>query len=267
YIAIAHSAFKIVNTIIFLPFISLLERVSIWLVPGKEDSIDYGTQYLEKHLLDTPPLALEQIHKETIYMLEVAKKAVNNAVNSFFNDDLKLTDKVIELETVTDNLQSEITQYIVDLAQRDLLPEESTQLPVWIHNVNDIERIGDHSQDLAQLTKRKIDEHLPFSEAALKEIKIMSEQIEEMIDDVLSALTNDDIDIAKKTLLRESHINNLQDEFKQSHVKRLNDGNCQLNSGFIFLELIDSLEKIGDRLANIAQSVVGRMKWQLVHNH
>ncbi|HBG60229.1 MAG: hypothetical protein A2Y03_05540 [Omnitrophica WOR_2 bacterium GWF2_38_59] len=264
-IAIAHSAFNVINTIIFLPFISLLEKASIWLVPKKVDSIDFGTQYLEKHLLDTPPLALEQIYNETIYMLSVAKKAVSGAVNSFFNSDLKLVDKVIELETVTDNLQSDITQYIVDLSQRDLLPEESAQLPVLIHNVNDIERIGDHSQDFAQLAKRIIDDQLVFSEAATKEIKIMSDQIEEMLAETSKALINNDIDIAKRIVLRESHINNLQDEFKLSHIERLNENNCHLNSGFIFLELIDSLEKIGDRLTNIAQSVIGRMKWVLVH--
>ena len=264
YIAITHSAFNVINTLLFLPFISLLERASIWLVPKKEDSIDFGTQYLEKNLLDTPSLALEQVYNETIYMLGVAKKAVNHAVNSFFNNDFKLIDKVIELETVTDNLQSEITQYIVELSQRDLLPEESKELPVLIHNVNDIERIGDHSQDLALLIKRKIDDHLDFSDSAVKEIKSMCNQIEEMIDEVSLALTNKDIDIAKRVLLRESHINNLQDEFKQSHIDRLHKGNCQLDSGFIFLELIDSLEKIGDRLTNIAQSVIGRMKWELI---
>ena len=93
----------------------------------------------------------------------------------------------------------------------------------------------------------------------------MSDQIEEMLAETSKALINNDIDIAKRIVLRESHINNLQDEFKLSHIDRLNENNCHLNSGFIFLELIDSLEKIGDRLTNIAQSVIGRMKWVLVH--
>ncbi|MCK5083856.1 MAG: Na/Pi cotransporter family protein, partial [Candidatus Omnitrophica bacterium] len=140
HIAVAHSMFNVFNMLVFLPFIGLLERVSIWLVPKGEDSVDFGTQYLEKHLLETPTLALEQVHQENAYMLTVARKAVTTAMDSFMENDLRKIEKVLDLETVTDNLQSEITQYIVDLSQRALLPRESRSLPVLIHNVNDLER-------------------------------------------------------------------------------------------------------------------------------
>jgi len=261
YIAIAHSAFNITNTLIFLPFISLLEKASIYLVPKKEDTIDYGTQYLEKHLLDTPTLAIEQVLNETIYMLTISQKAVVKAMQSFSDNDLKNIDKVIELETVTDNLQSEITQYIIELSQRNLTKDESQELPVLIHNVNDIERIGDHSQNLAELAKRKIEEKLPFTESAVVEITLMWEELHKMFEDSIAALTENDFVLADKILLREERINKMQEDFKQSHILRLNKGNCQLNSGFLFLEYIDNLEKIGDRLTNIAQSIINKMRW------
>lgn len=264
HIAVAHSLFNVVNTIIFLPFIDFLERVSIFLVPKTADAVDFGTQYLEKHLLDTPSLALEQVHNENIYMLGIAKKAVTNAVDSFLTDDFKKIDKTLELETVTDNLQSEITQYIIELSQRNLLPVESQSLPVHIHNVNDLERIGDHSQNLAELARRKIEGKLPFTDKAIDEINLMWDQIRMMFNEAEDALKNGNVEIAQAMLKREEHINKLQDEFKQSHVNRLNEGSCQINSGFIFIEFIDNLEKIGDRLTNVAQSVIGKMKWSLI---
>jgi phosphate:Na+ symporter len=264
YIALSHTCFNLINTMIFLPLIRILERVSIFLVPRKGDSIDYGTQYLEKHLLDTPALALDQVYNETNYMLKIAKRAMNNAVEAFLENDLKKISVTIELEGVTDNLQSEITQYLVELSQRSLAPEDSQQLPVLIHNVNDIERIGDHAQDIAQLTKRKIEEQLKFSDLAISEIKKMREEVHNMIVDTMAAIKNSDIQIARHVIEREGRVNLLQEQFKQNHIKRLNDNMCNLNSGFIFLEVIDSLEKIGDRVVNIAESVVGKMKWEHV---
>ncbi len=264
HIAVAHSMFNVFNMLVFLPFIGLLERVSIWLVPKGEDSVDFGTQYLEKHLLETPTLALEQVHQENAYMLTVARKAVTTAMDSFMENDLRKIEKVLDLETVTDNLQSEITQYIVDLSQRALLPRESRSLPVLIHNVNDLERIGDHSQNLAELTRRKIEEKMVFSDVAIKEIAMMWDQVRAMFEEAENALKNNDQDAAKRMLALEDTINTWQDDFKRMHIERLSDGKCQINSGFIYIEFIDNLEKIGDRLTNIAQSVIGKMEWELV---
>jgi len=263
HIAVAHSTFNVINTVIFLPFINLLEKASIKLVPKKEDSVDFGTQYLEKHLLETPSLALEQVYRENVYMLGVADKAVRYAIGGFLDDDLKKIEKAIDLETVTDNLQSEITQYLIDLSQKNLLEEESEELPVLIHNVNDLERIGDHAQNLAEIAKRKVEEKLLFTEEEFVEIKSMSAEIEQMFQEAQKALSENNIEIAKQMLVREEKINRMQDDFKQSHIDRLNHKDTQLNTRFVFLEIIDNLEKVGDRLKNIAQSVIGKMKWEV----
>ena len=263
YIAVSHSAFNVLNTIIFLPFTSFLEKVTIWLVPQKEDSLDFGTQYLEKHLLETPSLALEQVHHEIIYMLTIARKSVNHASSCFFEHNIKRVKKVIELETITDNLQSEITQYIIDLSQRNLSPEESKEIPVLIHNVNDLERIGDHAQNLAELTRRKIEEKFLFTEEAVAEIREMMDEVHLMFEEAKEALKTQDTTIAHKMLERENCINNLQEKFKQNHIQRLNNGKCNLQSGFIFVEFIDNLEKIADRLTSVAKSVIGKMQWEL----
>jgi len=264
YIAVTHTTFNVINAIIFLPLIGFLEKASIFLVPKKEGSIDYGTQYLEKHLLETPSLALEQTHKEIIYMLKIATKAVSHAMEGFFKNDMNISKQANEYENVTDNLQSEITQYMISLSQKELLPEESQELPVLMHNVNDLERIGDHAQNLAELTRRKIEEKFIFSDQAIKELNTMWAEIQKMLDLSLKALTENSIQTAEEVLEREGRINAMQIQFKQEHITRLKTGCCQINSGFLFIEMVDNLEKIGDRLKNIAQSVIGKMQWAII---
>lgn len=256
HIAVAHSAFNVFNAFLFLPFISILEKVSIFLVPKREDTIDYSTQYLEDHLLNSPSLALEQIRKEVGYMMKIARKAVDHGIKSFKDLDSKAADKARELESVTDSLQSQITQYIVKLSQKNLDNEESAALPILIHHVNDLERIGDHSQNLAELTSRLIEGKYTFSDEAINDIHKMSDAVMKMFDDAQQTFLHTDKISAERMLLKEKEIDELENLLKQNHVLRLNNGTCHMDAGFIFLEFVYNLEKIGDRLTNIAMAVV-----------
>ncbi|MFH1846296.1 MAG: Na/Pi cotransporter family protein [Candidatus Omnitrophota bacterium] len=263
YIAVSHSAFNVVNTIIFLPFIGFLEKASIWLVPKKKGAIEMGAQYLEKHLLDTPTIALEQVRKETVRMLSLAKDAVSSAAQSFIDNDKKGIRSIPNLEEAVDSLQSEITQYLVELSQRTLAHEESEELPVLIHNVNDIERIGDHSENIAELVELRSDEKLSFSDEAQKDLILMWEELQNMIKETQTALKNNDSIIAEKVVKeREQNINKYQCDLKKKHVDRLSNGVCDLKTGIVFIDFVDNLEKVGDHLANIAQGILGSMRWE-----
>ena len=176
-------------------------------------------------------------------------------------NDAKSLSKVPRYEEATDNLQSEITQYVIDLSQRELLPEASQEIPVLIHNVNDIERIGDHSENIAHLAQAKVDDKIEFNEKAIEELNSMWMELWEMLKETDDALKRSDDVIAKGVLRREERINDLQIRLKELHIDRLNKGESRFNSNFIFLDLIDNLEKIADHLTNIAQGVIGRMQW------
>lgn len=263
YIAVSHSAFNVINTMVFFPFIGWLERLSILLVPKKKDSIEIGTQYLERHLLETPPIALEQARKETVYMLDLANKSIESAMKGFFKNDYKEIKKIPDLENAIDNLQSEITQYLIEFSQRNLAEEETEELPVLIHNVNDIERVGDHAINIVELTERKMEEKLPFTDEAMGGLNFMWDEVRKMVEETREALKDKNIEIAKHALEREEKINQLQVELKEGHVNRLSKGECKIKSGIIFLDLVDNLEKIADHLTNIAQGVIGEMRWKV----
>lgn len=262
YIAVAHSAFNVINTLVFLPFIGTLEKASIYLVPKRKDTVEMGVQYLEKHLLNTPTIAIEQAKKETSRMLDLASKSVSSAVKAFFENDKKVLRPIPNYEQAVDTLQSEITAYLVELSQRNLLEEESEELPVLIHNVNDIERIGDHSENIKELCERKVDEKLPFTDEAMASLDLMWKELTDMIMEVKEALEKNDVAFAEKAQRREERINALQEELKKGHVDRLSQGLCNIQSGIIFLDFIDNLEKIADHLTNIAQGIIGGMRWR-----
>ncbi|MFH1847292.1 MAG: Na/Pi cotransporter family protein [Candidatus Omnitrophota bacterium] len=262
YIAVANSMFKGINAVVFLPFIDLLERASVFLVPKKKGAIEMGPQYLEKHLLETPPIAIEQARRETVRMLGLASLSVTNSVKGFFEDDINSLKMISKLEQAVDNLQSAITQYLVELSQRNLSEQISEELPVLIHSVNDIERIGDHAENIVELTERKIEGKMPFTIEAVDEMKCMWDELSAMSAETQTALEKDDTNIAEKVLIREKKINRFQVDLKRGHVNRLNQGKCDIKSGIIFMDFVDNLEKIGDYLTNIAQGVIGDMRWR-----
>ncbi|MBU3933764.1 MAG: Na/Pi cotransporter family protein [Candidatus Omnitrophica bacterium] len=261
HIANAHLVFNVLNTLVFLPFIGFLEKACLWLVPGELEELPAEPKFLEKHLLDTPPLALDQATKELVRMTEVAQDAVSYAMEGFFNRDLRLLARVSRREEAVDNLQKEITHYLVEVSQRSLLPRESEKLPALLHSVNDVERIGDHAENLQELSERAVEEKLPFSKHAIEELHLVYNEVNAMVEDVKRALQNDSHEHAQAALAREQTLNRLQIELRQNHIQRLSEGKCFVLSGIIFLDFINNLEKIGDHLTNIAQAVMGSFQW------
>ncbi len=262
YIAVANTIFKLTNAALFLPFIGYLEKACIFLVPKRKGAIELGPQYLEKHLLATPPIAIEQARMETVRMMEIAGKSVTAASKSFMENDLSLSKPVSTLEQAVDNLQSAITQYLVELSQRSLSEEVSEEIPVLIHSVNDIERIGDHAENILELSERKIEKKLLFTEEANKEVKVMWNEINSMMIETEEALRKNDPALAENVLKREHRINRFQVDLKKAHVRRLGSAECDVRTGVVFMDFVDNLEKIGDHLTNVAEAVIGGMKWR-----
>ncbi len=261
YIAVANTLFKVVNAILFLPLVGYLEKAVVFLVPKKKGAIDVGPKYLDKYLLDTPPIAMEQARKETVRMLNLAGQSVSTAMRAFFEDNPAASKRVCVFEQAVDNLQSAITQYLISLSQRHLSQEISEQLPVLIHGVNDIERIGDHAENIMEFVERKVENKLPFTDDAIRELRLMWNDLSCMMAEAEECLNKNDPQIAKKVIEREKRINGYQISLKKAHVERLNAAQCNLISGVVFMDLVDNLEKIGDHLTNVAQGVIGEMRW------
>lgn len=262
HIALSHSVFNIINSLfIFLPLINFLEKLTIRLTPAKADAVDMRPMYLEKHLLETPTLALEQSINEIIRMINIAREALKNAVRSFLENDNSFFNKVREQEDAVDNLQKEITQYLVELSQKDLEKSEAEEIPVLLHSVNDVERIGDHAINILEISERKIDQKLPFSDGSVIRLKKIVDIALFMIENTIIAMHKRDIISAGKVLEKEKELNELQIRLKEVQIKNINEGKYNFLSGIVFNDFVDNIEKIGDHLTNIAQGVMRHLRW------
>jgi phosphate:Na+ symporter len=261
-IAVAHTIFNVTNSGIFLPLSGVLRMIVVKLVPEKPGDIVAKPVILEEHLLDTPVIALEQSKREIIRMAQTAKQAVENCLSAIVNDDRRMLETIRQIEDFIDEFQIAITTYLSALSRRQISDEVSIELPVLLHTVNDLERIGDHAVNVVEIAERKIEQKLSFSNLALAEIGQLRQEIEQMFDSVIGALETNDVKSARTALVNENKINHMQMDFRRSHVQRMGEGICSAETGLVFIDLIDNIEKIGDHLTNIAQAIIGGLQWE-----
>ena len=256
-----HTVFNVTNTIIFLPFTSFFVMLATKIIPGKDIEIDLGPRHLEKHLLNTPPIAFEAATKEVVHMATIAKEMTQDAMSGFFEHNRAAFNLVSRKEAAVDNLQESISQYLIELTQHELSEEISRKIPSMLHTVNDIERIGDHAENLVELAERRLDGNMPLTHHAIEELKNMFSQLIKMFDMAIKALEANNKENAKVVLEIENQINEMTAILKQNHIMRLNEGKCKVMSGIIFLDTVSNFEKIGDHLTNIGQAVMGHLQW------
>lgn len=261
HLAVAHTMFNVVNTIVFLPVVRWWEALVMKLLPVTHRELAEKPVVLERHLFSTPVLALEQAKREIIRMTAKAKEAVQQAVRGLLSGDERKLEKARAGENVTDDFQLAITSYLVELSREQLSEEVSNELPVLLHTVNDLERIGDHAVNIAEIAERKIEQKISFSKEAHAEAAQLTREMDQMFDRISAALENSDIEAAKSALENERNVNKMQVDFRRSHVQRMNDGVCGAESGLIFIDFVDNAEKIGDHLTNIAQAIIGGLQW------
>ncbi|MEG1254241.1 Na/Pi cotransporter family protein [Clostridium sp.] len=256
-IANAHTLFNISNVIIQVPFIGVLVKIVEKLIPGEDEkSSALVLQHLDRRLLETPSIAVGQVVKEVVRMGNVASQNLTNAVNAFINNDEKLLACVNEHEELVNYLEREITSYMVALSNTSLSEEQSEIITSLFHVVNDIERVGDHAENLGELALSKIEGNIKFSEKAIKDLKYMYESAKYAIDSAVVALENSDVEEAKKVIETENKIDDINKQLRAEHIGRLNKYECNPESGTIFLEIVSNLERVGDHSNNIAEIVL-----------
>jgi len=260
-IAIAHTTIKVFEAVFFLPLTGVLETVVVRLVPERPDDLVVRPATLERHLLATPELAMNQVRHEIVRMAQIAKSAVTQAIEGLVENNRRKLELARTTEDVTDRLQYEITSYVASISTKEISDEMSAEVPVLLHTINDLERVGDHAVNIVEIAERKIDQKLTFSESALAEIAQLKDQAELMCDNIIAALENSNIEQAKAAHEKENNLNRMQVEFRRSHVQRMTEGVCSPEGGLIFIDLVDNVEKIGDHLTNIAQAVIGGLQW------
>lgn len=256
-LAQTHGVFNISNTLIQLPFVSILASLVTKLVPGEDITVAMEPKYLEPRLLANPPVALGQAGREVLRMGSIAKDAFEHAITYFFTGLDNESKMVDNLEQVIDNLQKRITEYVVKISQKELSAEDSNNAYIYIQAVNDIERVGDHATNIVELTQAKLDQGIRFSMEALGDMRQMIDKTVETFEWAMHSLENNNLELAKKVVKNDDCIDDMEAQFRRAHINRLNEGVCNGEAGAIYIDILSNLERIGDHSVNIAQYVLG----------
>ncbi|MEW8957379.1 Na/Pi cotransporter family protein [Clostridium sp.] len=257
-IANAHTVFNVTNTIIMLPLINYLIIIVNKLIPGEAEIEKVGATYLDDRLLETPVIASGQVIKETIRMANKAKENLDLTMRGFLENNEELVKKVYENEKIINALEYDITNYLIKLSKSDLSDKERGIVASTFHIVNDIERVGDHAKNIAELTLEKISKKLTYSKNAEEEAKHIFDYTLNAITIAIESYETGDKFKAESIIAVEARIDVLEKELRENHIRRLHEGTCSANSGAIFLDLINNLERIGDHAMNIAEAVLNK---------
>ena len=254
-IANAHTLFNVVNTIILLPFIKHLVAFVNKLLPGEDERDVAGLMYIDDRLLETPAIAFGQTTNEIIRMAEKSKENLEIAMTAFENADEELIEKVYQNEKIINILNHDITRYLVKLSNSELSEEQKVCVATYFHVVNDIERIGDHAENIADLTSERITKALQISEEAFNELKNMFNYTTKALEMSIECFKDYDNVKVDNVRVLEDRIDALEKDLRISHIRRLNSGICDAVVGAVFLDLISNLERVGDHSMNIAEII------------
>ncbi|MEA3466282.1 MAG: Na/Pi cotransporter family protein [Thermodesulfobacteriota bacterium] len=258
HIANTHTLFNILNIVIFLPIIGVLASISTRIIKGHDAEVEYHLKYIDNRVLNTPPLALSQARSETNRMAKMCIECLDDTLLFIHNKDTRLLVGLRKKEDLIDLLQREIIDFLVAISQRPISFEASKEISSLMHMVNDLEKVGDHCENLWELGERKIEKKIKFSQMADAEFDEIAEKTREFLVFIQLALEQKDVNIKEKAQFMENQIDDLEENMRMNHISRLNTGECSVTSGLIFIDILHNFEKIGDHTHSVARAILGK---------
>lgn len=254
-ISMFHVAFNVINMAIMIPLSGLMVKLIIRLVPGDETKADTAVTVLDQRLLQTPVLAMMQVRNEMVNMMTLAHTAVRVGHEMLLGDTQMTKQELHEMEDATDHYESSITQYLMRLTDQPLREVESSTISTMFHVVTDVERIGDHAYIIGTQLNKLRDSGSTFSPVAQDQLSKMYAAVDKMMDLTLRAYSTSDARLAAKIHPLEDVIAYLSNHLKNSHLERLSRHDCNYERGVIFMDIVNSLERIKAYCSNIVLAV------------
>ena len=253
-IAVAHSLFNIACTTLLLPMSSLLEKLAIRLVPesNKKDE----TSELDERLLITPPIALERCNKLVCQMAESSVTALKNGLNMLTRYDASIADEIREAEEKADHYEDILGTYLVKLSRHRISDNDSSEVSKLLKAIGDFERISDHSINILESAEELREKEIEFTADAAKELDVICSAVSEILSLSYMAFINNDLEYARDVEPLEQVIDGLKSTLRNGHITRLKTGECSIEAGFVWADLITNLERTADHCSNIAACVI-----------
>lgn len=249
-VAIIHTLFNGINTVILLPVKKLIVKFCELVVPEGEEKTH--TVFLDERIFNNVPLALSECRRLTVEMAEHTRNALMKSIETIDKYDAEQIEFVRELEGLTDKYEDKLGTYLVRLSSKDLSADESHSVARMLHSLGDFERITDHALNICELAQEIKDKEIIFSEDARHEISVVTDALKEIVSNAIDSFISDDMALASKVEPLEQVIDKLRDNLKARHIERLQRGECTVQLGFVFSDLLTNYERVSDHCSNIA---------------
>ena len=249
-IAMIHTTFNVITTIIMLPLHGVLEKLATLSVP--EDKEPESTALLDQRLIATPAVAIQRAQEIAADMAQTASQALDGAIGLLEKFDSKGLESVKALENKTDEYEDALGTYLVQLTGTKLSVHDNRQLNILLYTISDVERIADHAVSIGKAGEEIYKKDIAFSDAAKKELKVLSEAVQAAVKSTVAAYCGGDLENARRVEPQEQVVDSLVKEIKSRHVRRLRNGQCKVEYGFVLEDLLTSFERVADHCSNIA---------------
>ena len=258
-IALLNTVFRLATVIVLFPFIPKIEKLVCWLVKDNKEDLEDEADFdlLEERLLNYPALAIAQCHRVMNGMSKKLRKNVNRAMNLLNDYQQDKYDKVQRKEDLIDKYESRLGEYLIQLTKREMNSAQTRQTSLYLHTINDFERIGDHASYIAHMSSEMHDNHTNFSQEAWDELNVVMEAVREDINITCNAFMKDDKEMAQRVAPLGAVITGLCDVLKMRHAERLSQGKCGLEEGTVFSDILNSFCRIA---THCASAMVALMK-------
>lgn len=258
-LAMMHTTFNIATTLLLVGFAPFIVKMAERLIPVSETELRKlkdGTKYVDDRILETPSIAVVQLMKEVLHMGNVAIETLKLSGEALLQGNEEKALEAFEKEKEVNHLEHAIMEYLVKLSNLDISAAQRTTIDGLFSTVNDIERVADHADNIAELAMERVSNNYAFSEKAIGELDSMMNDCISAFQESLNALHSYDRPSAQRVIEREGYIDLLEKNLRKKHIERLNRGKCEPSSGVIFLDAISNLERVGDHASNIALAVL-----------
>ena len=255
-IALVNTLFRLIIVLILTPFIAYLEKLVTLLVKDDDEEDIAKIDKLEERFLAHPAIAIEQSRQTIDSMSEKVRRNVQDAIGMIGNYSEKMYKNIEKYEDAIDRYEDKLGSYLVSIAGKELSENENKVVGEFLHSITDLERMGDHALNIAQTAKEIYEKKVNFSEEGDREIKVLLSAVSDIVDLSADAFVNDDLEKSYRIEPLEETIDMLCDLFKSRHIVRLRNGQCTLEHGFIFNDLLTDLERISDHCSNIGIAII-----------
>ncbi|MBR3752991.1 MAG: Na/Pi cotransporter family protein, partial [Ruminiclostridium sp.] len=253
-IAIIHTVFNLGATAVLLPMNKILVKLAYLVIPAEHTP--QKQELLDERLLATPAVAVQRSHEIAGRMAASAMEAVETAISLTKAFDEETYKKVKALEEETDNYQDALGTYLMKLSGSPMAHSDNRTLNTLLYTISDLERIGDHATTLAKAAKEMQEKNVNFSDQAKAELAVLERAIMDVMSRTVEAFSSNDLALAMKVEPQEQVVDSLVREVKSRHVRRLRDGKCTVEYGFVLDDLLTSYERIADHCSNVAVEMI-----------